>query len=340
MGETAIWLAFIFCLGVIFLAGRKLSILADRLGAETGLSGSWIGVTLLASVTSLPELMTGFSSVVMADTPDIAVGDILGSTAFNVVLLVLIHIITWRQTPLFAQMGGRHVLPAAFGIVMLGLVAGELLLRQLGLNVAFFGIGPFVPITLIVYIVGIRMVFFATARDLTEEGTENAGTAAGPIGAQRATLLAIAGSAVFVVAGGTALPFIGAELAVQMGWNQSFVGTLLIAIATSAPEIAVTIAAARMGALDLAVGNVFGSNMFNMVILALDDILYRQGPLLGHVSLVHAVTAMTTLVMSGIAIAAMSYRRPSGPSIAVGSMSLVLALLYIGNAIILFHLGF
>ncbi|WP_374369149.1 sodium:calcium antiporter [Dongia sp.] len=339
MGETAIWLAFMFCLGLIFVAGRKLSILADRLGDETGLGGSWIGVTLLSSVTSLPELITGFSSVVMADTPDIAIGDILGSTAFNVLLLVLIHIITWRQTPLFAQMGGRHVLPAAFGIVMLGLVAGELLLRQLGLNVVFLGIGPFVPAILIVYVVGIRMVFFATARDLAE-GTPGDVAAAAPPGAQSGTVLAIAGVSVFVVAGGAALPFIGAELALQMGWNQSFVGTLLIAIATSAPEIAVTMAAARMGALDLAVGNVFGSNMFNMVILALDDILYRQGPLLAHVSLVHAVTAMTTLVMTGIAIAAMSYRRASGPSIAVGSMSLVLTLLYIGNAIVMFHLGF
>ena len=340
MGGTAIWLLFLVCLGAIFIAGRKLSILADRLGEETSFSGSWIGVTLLSSVTSLPELMTGFSSVVMADTPDIAVGDILGSTAFNVALLVVIHIITLRQTPLFAQMAGRHVLPATFGIVMLGLVAGELLLRQLGLNADFLGIGPFVPAILIIYVVGIRMVFVSTAREFAEEGAEDPRMAASPAGAQRNTVLAIAGSSVFVVAGGAALPFVGAELALLMGWNQSFVGTLLIAIATSAPEIAVTIAAARMGALDLAVGNVFGSNMFNMVILAFDDILYRQGPLLGQVSLAHAVTAMTTLVMTGIAIAAMSYRRASGPSIAIGSMSLVLVLLYVGNAIILFHLGF
>jgi len=65
-----------------------------------------------------------------------------------------------------------------------------------------------------------------------------------------------------------------------MGWGQSFVGTLLVAGVTSAPEAAVTISALRIGALDMAIANLLGSNLFDIVILAVDDLFYTEGPLL------------------------------------------------------------
>ena len=85
-------------------------------------------------------------------------------------------------------------------------------------------------------------------------------------------------AALVVVAAGIWLPYLGKALAAQMGWSQSFVGTLFVAAATSLPEVAVSVAALRIGALDMAIGNLFGSNLFNIFILAIDDALYLQGP--------------------------------------------------------------
>jgi cation:H+ antiporter len=335
MSGNVFWLLFFLCLVVIFLAGRQLSIFGDRLGDETGLGGSWVGIAILSTVTSLPELMTGISSVSLAMTPEIAVGDVFGSCAFNIGLLVLVHLVTRRETPLFAQIGDRHVLPAAFGVMMMGIVTLELMSRQLGLSGSLFGVGPFVPVVVGLYVIGIRMVF----RAASDRAAADDGTAPRAPGVQRSTLIGLVVSALFVIAGGTALPFIGSQIAALMGWNESFVGTMLIATATSAPEIAVTLAAARMGALDLAVGNVFGSNMFNIVILALDDIFYHRGPLLADVSLAHAASAVTAMVMTGMAIAAMSYRRASGASLAIISLDIGLVLLFVGNAVLVFNLG-
>ena len=85
-----IWLQFLLCAALIGGAGYQLSRYGDAIAQRTGLSGSWIGVALLATVTSLPELATGISSVAVANAPNLAVGDALGSCVVNLVFLVVI----------------------------------------------------------------------------------------------------------------------------------------------------------------------------------------------------------------------------------------------------------
>ena len=81
-----------------------------------------------------------------------------------------------------------------------------------------------------------------------------------------------------VVAAALWLPQLGSELARQTGLGEAFVGSLFIAITTSLPEIVVSLAAVRIGALDLGIGNVLGSNLFNLLILGLDDVFYNDVP--------------------------------------------------------------
>jgi Ca2+/Na+ antiporter len=81
------WLQFALVSAVIVVAGYHLSRYGDVIAEKTGLSGSWVGLALLATVTSLPELATGISSVVAAHETDIAVGNVLG--AFMAVLIAI-----------------------------------------------------------------------------------------------------------------------------------------------------------------------------------------------------------------------------------------------------------
>src|SRR5687767_7432549 len=76
-------LGFLVCAAIIFLAGRKLSFYGERIAEKTGLGKAWIGLILMASVTSMPELMVGISSTAIVGSADLAVGDILGSCIFN-----------------------------------------------------------------------------------------------------------------------------------------------------------------------------------------------------------------------------------------------------------------
>jgi cation:H+ antiporter len=94
-----IWLQFALCAALIGAAGYQLSRYGDAIALRTGMSGSWIGLALLATVTSLPELATGISSVTVANAPNLAVGDALGSCVVNLVFLVVIDAF-FRKEPL------------------------------------------------------------------------------------------------------------------------------------------------------------------------------------------------------------------------------------------------
>jgi cation:H+ antiporter len=106
----------------------------------------------------------------------------------------------------------------------------------------------------------------------------------------------------------TYLPFVGGEIARMTGLGTTFVGNLFIAIATSLPEIVVSVSAMRIGALDLAFGNLLGSNLFNLAILAIDDVFYRQGELLAQVSSSQLTIALATLVMTTVVIIGLTLR--------------------------------
>lgn len=123
---TMVWLQMGACAILIAIAGTKLSRYADVIADKTGLSGNWIGLILLATVTSLPGLATGISAVTIAGAPNIAVGDVLGSCVFNLAILVLLDFLH-RGDSVYSRANQGHILSAGFGIVLLGFVAMNLL---------------------------------------------------------------------------------------------------------------------------------------------------------------------------------------------------------------------
>jgi cation:H+ antiporter len=128
-------------------------------------------------------------------------------------------------------------------------------------------------------------------------------------------------------------------LAQMMGWSRSFVGTLFMAFVTTLPEIAVTLSALRLRALDMAIGNLLGSNLFNVTILAIDDLFYTRGPLLADASPVHGGTAIAAVVMSGLVMIGL-VMRPQGRELRVLSwVSAGLLATYLFNAALVFLYG-
>ena len=112
-----------------------------------------------------------------------------------------------------------------------------------------------------------------------------------------------------------------------------------MAAVTSLPELAVTVSAIRIGALDMAISNLLGSNLFNIAILALDDLLYLKGPLLAHVSLTHAMSAMSAVVMTGVIVIGLVYRPNTRLFMGVGWISLSLFTIYLLNTYVIYLHG-
>ncbi len=297
------WAALTVCAGVIAWAGTALSRHADILGEKLNVGRTWIGLILLATITSLPELMTGLSAVTIVGAPDIAVGDIMGSCTINLLLLVLVDLL-YREQPLFRAASQGHLLAAGFGIILLAIASFSLLTSQGGKSWAIGHVSVATPVLLAVYLLAARTVFLHERRHRAETEATIRHADASISSAVRGTVIA----ALFVGSAGTGLAFAGEAVAVSMDWDSSFVGTVFVALATSLPEATVVIAAVRLRAPDLAVGNLLGSNLFNLAVLAIDDVAYRPGPLFTAVAPIHAVTAACALLMTGIVVVGLTYR--------------------------------
>ncbi len=331
-----LWLGFLACVAAIGLAGAQLSRYGDILAEKTGLGGSWVGLILLATVTSLPELVSGLSAVTLAGVPDIAAGDVLGSCVFNLAILVVADVLHPAES-LYSRAGRGHILSAAFGILLIGTVAFSLLLAARGETLAIGPVGAYTPLILVLYLLAVRVMYRHERREIA--GFVEAVAKRYPQVSLRRAVFGYAAAGAVVAAAGIWLPFVGADIARTMGWYDSFVGTLLVAAATSAPELAVTIAAVRLGAIDMAVANLLGSNLFDIAILAIDDLFYPGGPLLASVSPAHALTAVSAILMTGLAVVGLFYR-PAGPLWRnVSWLSLFMLAVYLLNSTLLYRHG-
>lgn len=327
------WAEFLLCVALIGMAGFRLSRYGDVIAEKTGLSGNWIGLILLATATSLPELITGVSAVTVAAAPDIAAGDVLGSCVFNLAILVALDFLH-RHESVYRRASQGHLLSAGFGIILLGLVAISLILAERDIVPKIGWTGAYSPLLALLYVVAVRAVFRYEREQMaafTGEVTERY-----PAISLRRALAGYLAAAAIVVGAGIWLPSIGVALAEAMGWHKTFVGTLFVAAATSLPELSVTIAAVRIEAIDMAIANLLGSNLFNVFIIAIDDAVFLPGPLLSHVSPAHALSALSAMVMTGTFIVGLLYRANSRLFRTVGWVSLALLVVYLGNAYVLY----
>ncbi|MEE9263497.1 MAG: sodium:calcium antiporter [Vicinamibacteria bacterium] len=334
MGPTVwVWLQFAGCVLLIGAAGSRLSRYGDVIAEKTGFSGTWIGVVMLATVTSLPELATGISAVSLVDEPDLAVGDVLGSCVFNLFIIFVLDFLH-RKESVYTRASQGHILSAGFGIMMLGFAGFSLLVSSQGQVVRIGHVGLYSPLILVLYVLAMRTVF-RYEHDKKKESAKQVEEVYGHLSFRRA-VVGYSVAAAVVVGVGTWLPFVGRQIAHLMGWETTFVGTLFVAFATSVPEVVVTLTALRIGALDMAIGNVLGSNLFNVAILAVDDIFYLPGPLFDHVSPIHSVSAVSAIMMSGIAIVGLLYRPTTDLFRKVGWISLFLFLVYLLNSYVIY----
>jgi cation:H+ antiporter len=329
-----LWLAFIICTAAIIYSGSRLSKYGDIIAEKTGLGRTWIGFIMLASITSLPELITGISAVTIINVPDIAVGDVLGSCVFNLLIYAALDII-YRPEPLSTRAHQGNTLSASFGILLLSFVAFSLVLEKQIFPLGWIGL--YSLIITIMYFYAIRMVFFYEKRHVSLYAKDRAIELRYKDITMKTALINYSINGFVIVIAAVFLPKIGEGIALTTGLGETFVGNIFIALSTSLPEIVVSISALKMDAVDLAIGNLFGSNIFNLLILAIDDVFFIQGPILSFVDANHIISAISAITMTAIAIIGLTYRASKKPLfLAWDSMGIIL--IYIINLMSLYLL--
>jgi len=287
------WVKLVVCIAVIFFAGQKVAKYGDSLASRTGIGQVWMGVIAIAIITSLPELFTGISAVTIVDEPDLTVGDLIGANAFNMLNLAFLDIFH-RNGSLLQAVSSAHRLTGLFSVILVVIITASIFI-SLNFNTMELGwIGWYSPVILLAYFFAVRQIFYYQKKhpgppDIKEEDCTHSLRRLG-------VYFGIA--AVLIIGAGIWLATIGDEIAEATGWGQSFVGTLFLAFTTTLPEITVSFTAVRIGASDMAVANMIGSNLFNMLIFPIVDIIYSKEPLFTNVSEGHLVTGLAVIVMT------------------------------------------
>ncbi|GAI17211.1 unnamed protein product, partial [marine sediment metagenome] len=270
----------------------------------------------------------------------LALGTLFGSCLFNLTILALLDIL-YRPAPILSQASLRHIASAGMGILLIAIAAGSIFAgeRFSGFALGWVGIPSIVII--ILYLVGARQMFrFERKHQLTS-------LQAVPLQYEkiptRMAYLRFTLAALAVIGAGIWLAFVGDEIAETTGCSASFVGTLFLAITTSMPELAVSVAALRLGAIDMAVAGILGANMLDMVAITWVDLFYTSGPILFQprslVSSAHLTTAAVAVVMSLLVIIGLRFQQQRKTFIVISWYGPLLIGLYIFGAYALFISG-
>lgn len=295
-------IAFLASGAAVVIAGAALARQGEVISEASGLGRLWIGAVLLAGATSLPELVTDIAAVRLG-AEDLAAGDLFGSSLANMLILALLDLL-WPRKQVLRSAALDHVLGACLAISLTAFAVVLVVMKPTG-SLLWTGAGSLGLFA--AYLAGTRAVYRHATRGGSESTSVDPTTKQARPGSLRRAGLAFALAALVVMAAAPVFAWAATGLATITGLGNTFVGTWLVGLATSLPEIVTCVAAVRMGAFDLAVGNLFGSNAFNMAIFLPID-LAQPGNLFSALDPGHALSGAFAVVMMSLGLAAIAYR--------------------------------
>lgn len=303
--------AFVIAAVVIVVAGSRLSRWADMLADRTGLGEALFGVLILAGITSLPDFAATLSAAIDA-RPDLAMSNIMGSMAVNLVFLGVADIV-YRKANL------EHAAASSVNLMLAGLLIVLLTIPLLGIfspPVTQWGIHPVTPLIVAAYLFGMHLVHRTraqpmwfprlTSQTVPDEPEKH------PRGHSTTLWINFIGMAAVTGIAGWVLMEAAKGIADHTGISETLVGGLFTALATSTPELVTTIAAIRIGALTLAVSNIFGTNCFNMLVVASADAAYVHGSIYHDMDPVQMTWGLVSILMTAILLLGLVRRETYG----------------------------
>ena len=310
----------------------QLAKYGDVIAARTKLGGMFIGVLLLAGATSLPELLTSINSIRLG-SPELSAGNFFGSSAFNMFILAILDVLG-RDQRILRSSQGRHLVSGGFAVFICTLVVffmvGNPILAGLNFNIGWLGIDSI--LIMAAYVLAIYMIQQSEQETVSTEMTEEE---LAEIPSLKVGLIGFTAAAVVL---GFVCPFMvraAEQISEITGLGASFVGSSLVALVTSLPEMVTSISAISIGAADMALGNLFGSNMFNMFGIGIADLFYTKGRFLSTVDNSFIVVGMLGVLMTSFGLLGniVKFKR-------VGKLidmdSIIMTFLYFGGMYLLF----
>lgn len=335
-----IWIItrLLFFMVLVYLLGGVLARKGDVLARVTGLGGSWVGLVFLACATSMPELITGVATAGVVKEPDLALGNIFGSCLFNLTIIAVLDLMR-KKGPVVRDVGSSQLLPAVLGFVIIGVGTAGVYVGVRDLMAPGW-CWAFSAALLLIYALSIRLIY-SQSRTVQEsrERVEREEISRGRVFADFAiwsVLLIVAALFLSITGDDAAKHDFGGDFML----GTTLVGTIFLAFATSLPELSVSITAARIGAPEMAVGNVLGSNLFNLAVIPFCEVAAwiggGPGVLFGG-SATHLLTGGVSMVLTLLVIAGIRTRRRAAVG-RLGIESILILLIYLATMVALWVL--
>lgn len=293
------WILFTVASAAVVVAAYQLAKYGDVISVRTGLGGLLIGTIFLAGATSLPEFIASISSF-RQGVPDLAAGNFFGSNMVNMALLAIVDLVHYR-VPLLRRVAVTHTLTAALGIALMT-VAVLFMLADIDLAIGWVGVDSLILILL--YFGGVWLIQQEGKLDSVITVGDTAVEPAAGFPSLRAGIIGFVVSAAVLMGVVPLLVKASTDIAAQTGLGTSFVGTALLSVITSLPELLAALAAVRLGSTDLAVGNLFGSSVFNMLAVGVSDFFYLEGRFLGAIDPAFALVGLLAILLTNMALLA------------------------------------
>lgn len=322
---------------VVWLAGTRMARYAQLVSQRTGLEQALIGLFLLGGVTSLPEVATTITASLRDNAP-LAVNNMLGGVAMQVVILALADAVIGRDAISGVIAHPNVLLIGTLNILLLALVAIGITVGDAGV----LGVGAWSATVFLAYVIALWLM----SRFKRSESWTPAQQAPPPqrpreqkgsdLSNSRLAFYTSA-AALVILAAGYVLATRGEAIAEKSGLGMSFVGAVLVAGATSLPEIITAVEAVRLRMHGMAFADVFGTNLFDLALIPIADIFYAGPLVLNEVGRFSVVAALLALLLTVIYLAGLIERRDR-VVLRMGIDSLAVILVYLGGLVLLFTL--
>jgi cation:H+ antiporter len=340
------FMVFFGAAGVVWLAGTRIAKYADTIAEITGIGRVAIGLVLLGGVTSLPEIAVAVFSAASGN-PVLSVNNLLGGVAMQKAILAGVDGFIGKDALTVVAAAPVMLLQAALSILTLLLVAAAIVVGDASL----MGIGIWAWALLGAYAFSVwkisgaqgRKPWIAENEDGSPAGTpDETGQNASSGGKHKddaltPVIVKTVVAAAIILAAGFLLSQTGDAIAAQSGLGQSFVGAVLISLATSLPELSTVIASVRMRQYEMAISDILGTNLFNVAIIFLVDAVYAGKPVLNEIGSFSLFSALLGILLTTIYLIGLIERR--NRTIArMGVDSLAILACYGGGLVLLYQL--
>ena len=283
---------------LVILSGARAVHYGSLLGARLGLSSLWVGLVILAALTSLPELVVTIAAQTAVGRPGLVMSNVAGSNMFNLMIFPLLDLLEGPGAVSVA-LSPRLVQPALMGVGIMAVVVLGFVLPWFLPEGSHFWVGWITSLAVVgTYIFAMRR--FTGGDDAEEEDEEAKGLSL------RQIVLRFSCYSILLVGSGTTLIFLCDYLILHpirigsfvLQVQENLVGTAVLGIVTSLPELTVCLTTLRMRAFDMAIGNILGSNIFNCTLLAVGHVIRPLDAFWSQAGGIHVFSLSMAMLLS------------------------------------------